>query len=96
MKLFFKLLLIVILLEIIIGISCTLIIQETSIPFLASLCTLLMIFLSFPIYLIDKTYPFYAPHSASFGMMLVIINVLLQTLVLYGFIKITTKKKNKY
>lgn len=94
MKLFFKLLFIVIILEIIIAISCTYIIQESSNSFLVNLCNLIIIFLSFPAYLIDKTYPFYADGSAGFGFMLVLINVLLQTLILFGFIKITSKKKN--
>ncbi|MBC8644985.1 MULTISPECIES: hypothetical protein [Flavobacterium] len=94
MKLFFKLLFIVIILEIVIGISCTYIIQESSSRFLVNLSNLIIIFLSFPIYLIDKTYPFYAVGSEGFGFMLVFINVTLQTLALYAFIRIVTKKKN--
>lgn len=94
MKLFFKLLFVVIILEIIIAISCTYIIEESSSRFLVNLCNLIMIFLSFPAYMFDKSYPFYADASANFGFMLVLINVLLQTLILYAFIRITTKKKN--
>lgn len=96
MKLFFKLLFIIALLEVIIVISCTSIIEETSSQLLISLCSLLIIFLSFPIYIIDKSYPFYAQGSAGFGFLLMLVNVLLQTLILYGFIKITSKTKNKY
>ncbi|TPD67152.1 hypothetical protein [Flavobacterium microcysteis] len=94
MKLFFKLLFAVIILEIIISISCTYIIEESSSRFLVNLSHLIIIFLSFPVYLIDKSYPFYSDGSANFGFMLVLINVLLQTLILYAFIRITTKKKN--
>lgn len=94
MKLFFKLLLIVILLEIVIVISCTFIMEDTSSQFLKNICGLLIIFLSFPIYILDKSYPFYAHGSANFGLMLMLVNVILQTLILYGFIKITSKKKN--
>jgi len=96
MKLFFKLLFIVIVLEIIITISCTFIMEETSCRLLKTICSLLIIFLSFPIYIIDKSYPFYAQGSANFGMMLMLINVVLQTLILYGFIRIVSKKKNGY
>lgn len=92
MKLFFKLLFIVIVLEIIVAISCTFIIQETSIQLLKSFCNIIIIFLSFPLYLIDRTYPFYAHGPAHFGFMITLINVLLQTSILYAFIRIIRKK----
>lgn len=43
--------------------------------------------ISLPLVLLDRSYPFYAEGSTVFGLTLFILNVLLQTIIIYFLIK---------
>lgn len=78
MKLFLKLFFTLLLVEIFIGFSALFVYQKTDLDTLGSILNFLIIIASFPMYLYDKTYPFYANVSTSLLLLLVFLNILIQ------------------
>ena len=56
------------------------------------LLSLLTILSSLPLYVVNKSYPYYAEGSLLFGVCLLLINVLLQTILLQWIFKSKSSK----
>lgn len=95
MKLFFKVLLGVFLFELLTGIILMLIAQTASDITIESVVNIGYTLLSFPIYLIDKTYPFFADGPQWLGFLLWFINLLLQSLFVWFIFRYVLSKKSK-
>jgi hypothetical protein len=85
-KLFIKIFFSLMFFEIVIVILSTVIHQMTDLKILGSIITILVTFCSLPLYLFDKTYPFYAIGTLGFQLGLMFFNLLIQTIILYFLI----------
>jgi len=88
MKLFLKIFTILLIIVLAFGIFNNLVYQKTNWETINSILNYIMIALSCPLYLIDKTYPFYAQGSIGFVISLSILNLLVQTIFVFIIVKL--------
>jgi len=81
MKHFFKIFFILLIIQIIIGFTNLL---NSNLPeIIQQIFHLLNVLISLPLSMIDRTYPFYALGSLSFQIFLFVLNLSLQTLIIF-------------
>ena len=82
MKLFTKTFFVILILVFAVGILDSVVYQKTNLEVINSILTYLMTSLSYPLYLFDRTYPFYTQGSIEFTIGLTLLNTLIQTTVI--------------
>ena len=93
MKFFFKIFFSIFLIDIIIHLLYE-IKSSIGISIINKAITLLNFIISCPAILIDRTYPFYANVSLLMAISLLILNILIQTVIIYIIIKKNNSKIN--
>lgn len=93
MKLFLKILIGLLLFEFLLVFSSNILFQKTTFETLSSILSFFVQIFSYPLFLLDKSYPFYANGSVLFSIFIFIANLIVQTFFLYFLIKVLRKNK---
>lgn len=95
MKLFRKIFISLLFLEIFIIIIYNILFRQSSMYYIYHFISILIKYFSYPLYLFDKSYPYYANSSIAFSFFLIFINTSLQTIFIYLLIKYFSSKTKK-
>ena len=93
MKLFFKIFVILVVSEIILGIAAVFLQQGVYIKSLNILGSVILYIISFPASLIDRAYPYYSPDPWYITLLVLIINFAIHTAIVYIVIRNRQEQK---